>query len=65
MTLPQPFVTLILNVDDTLIGRQSMFRSTRPGNAYQRVVTQLSWLGTIARKGALFDVIGRKKGTAG
>jgi hypothetical protein len=29
------------------------------------MVTQLSWLGTIAREGALFDVIGRKKGTAG
>jgi hypothetical protein len=24
-------------------------------------VTQLSWLGTIAREGALFDMIGRKK----
>jgi 2-polyprenyl-3-methyl-5-hydroxy-6-metoxy-1,4-benzoquinol methylase len=38
-----------------------LFRPTRPGNAYQRVITQLSWLGTIAREGALFDVIGRRK----
>jgi len=39
----------------------ALFRPTDPGNAYQRMVTQLSWLGTIAREGALFDVIGRKK----
>ena len=38
-----------------------LFRATTPGNSYQRVVTQLSWLSTIAREGALFDVIGRKK----
>ena len=34
---------------------------TDPGTRYQRWVTQLSWLGTIAREGALFDVVGRKK----
>ena len=39
-----------------------LFRATGSGNAYQRAVTQMSWLGTIAREGALFDVIGRKKG---
>ena len=39
-----------------------LFRPTSSGNAYQRVVTQMSWLGTIAREGALFDIIGRKKG---
>ena len=39
-----------------------LFRPTGAGNAYQRMVTQLSWLGTIAREGALFDVIGRKRG---
>ena len=39
-----------------------LFDETSPGTAYQRVVTQLSWLGTIAREGALFDVIGRRKG---
>ncbi|NQU61373.1 MAG: class I SAM-dependent methyltransferase [Rhodospirillales bacterium] len=38
-----------------------LFDSTSPGNAYQRLVTQLSWIGTIAREGALFDVIGRKR----
>lgn len=37
-----------------------LFSKSDPGTAYQRVVTQLSWLGTIAREGALFDVIGRK-----
>lgn len=38
-----------------------LFRMTEAGNFYQRAVTQLSWLGTIAREGALFDVIGRKR----
>ena len=37
-----------------------LFDRTTPGTGYQRVVTQLSWLGTIAREGALFDVIGRR-----
>ena len=32
------------------------------GTSYQRAITQLSWLGTIAREGSLFDVIGRRKG---
>lgn len=40
----------------------SLFSKTDPGNVYQRTVTQLSWLTTIAREGALFDVIGRRKG---
>ncbi len=39
---------------------RSLFTATHPGNAYQRVVTQLFWLGTIAREGALFDLVGRK-----
>lgn len=34
---------------------------TDPGTRYQRWVTQLSWLATIAREGALFDVVGRKQ----
>lgn len=38
-----------------------LFDKTSPGNAYQRAVTQLSWLATIAREGALFDVIGRRR----
>lgn len=38
-----------------------LFDATEPGTAYQRVVTQLSWLGTIAREGALFDVILRRR----
>jgi SAM-dependent methyltransferase len=40
---------------------ETLFEATDPGSAYQRLVTQLSWLGTIAREGALFDVIGRRK----
>jgi hypothetical protein len=27
-------------------------------------MTQFGWLGTIAREGALFDVIGRKRGVS-
>ena len=38
-----------------------LFTETSPGTHYQRAVTQLSWLGTIAREGALFDVIGKKQ----
>ncbi len=38
-----------------------LFSATRPGTKYQRAVTQLSWLSTISREGALFDLIGRKK----
>lgn len=39
----------------------SLFGPGDAGNSYQRVVTQISWLGTIAREGSLFDVIGRRK----
>jgi hypothetical protein len=38
-----------------------LFARTEPGTKAQRIVTQLSWLGTIAREGALFDVIGRRR----
>lgn len=48
----------ILNTDGE--SALSLFTSTRPGNNYQRVVTQLSWLSTIAREGGLFDLVGRK-----
>jgi len=41
---------------------QSLFSETDPGSSYQRVVTQLGWLGTIGREGSLFDVIGRRRG---
>lgn len=41
----------------------SLFDRTSPGDRYRRVVTQLGWLGTIAREGALFDLIGRRKAT--
>ena len=39
-----------------------LFEKCDPGSAYQRLVTQLAWLGTIAREGSLFDLIGRRKG---
>ncbi len=38
-----------------------LFDPTDSGTKAQRIVTQLSWLGTIAREGALFDVIGRRR----
>jgi SAM-dependent methyltransferase len=34
---------------------------TDPGDRFRRVVTQLSWIGTIAREGALFDMFGRRQ----
>lgn len=55
-----------LNCSPSILGTDgesapSLFDKTDPGTAYQRVVTQLGWLGTIAREGALFDVIGRRR----
>ena len=38
----------------------SLFDQTDFGSAYKRTITQLGWIATIAREGALFDVIGRK-----
>jgi SAM-dependent methyltransferase len=40
----------------------NLFAKTSPGSAYQRQVTQLGWLASIDREGALFDLIGKKKG---
>lgn len=40
----------------------SLFDGTDPGTGYKRAITQLGWIGTIAREGALFDVIGKKPG---
>lgn len=37
-----------------------LFAPTDSGTRYQRVVTQLAWLSTIAREGALFEMIGRR-----
>ena len=48
----------IMNTDGE--NAPSLFSKTSQGHKYERVVTQLSWLGTIAREGALFDLIGRK-----
>lgn len=56
-----------LNCSPAILGTDgeetaSLFDTTAPGTPYQRLVTQASWIGTIAREGALFDVIGRRKG---
>lgn len=40
---------------------KNMFSPADKGTRYQRTVTQLSWLSTIAREGALFDMIGRRR----
>lgn len=42
-------------------GSRNLFAPTDPGTKVARVMTQLSWLGTIAREGALFDVVGRRR----
>lgn len=55
-----------LNCSPAILGTDSedsdaLFGATSPGDGYRRVLTQLGWLGTIAREGALFDVIGRRR----
>lgn len=40
---------------------KNLFARTDSSDTYRRIITQLSWLGTIAREGSLFDVIGRKQ----
>jgi SAM-dependent methyltransferase len=39
---------------------EDLFAKTEAGSRPQRIFTQLTWLGSIAREGALFDVIGRR-----
>ncbi len=48
----------IMDTDGETAG--GLFDRTGPGGSYRRAVTQASWLATIAREGALFDVIGRR-----
>jgi hypothetical protein len=43
---------------------EDLFVKTAAGSKPQRIFTQLAWLGSIAREGALFDVIGRRVGPA-
>ncbi|BCA54228.1 hypothetical protein W02_13680 [Nitrospira sp. KM1] len=55
-----------LNASPPILGTASeesrtLFEKTEPGNKAQRLLTQLAWLGTIAREGALFDLVGRRK----
>jgi len=40
--------------------RDGMFAEANPGSKTARVLTQLSWLGSIAAEGALFVMIGRR-----
>ena len=42
-------------------GAAPLLEKTEPGSLFQRLVTQVAWLGSISRKGALFDVIGRRR----
>ena len=56
-----------LNCSPAILGTngeqaESLFDATEEGSTYQQLVTQLSWLATIAREGALFDMIGRRRG---
>ena len=55
-----------LNCSPPILGTEgeassNLFERSSPGTRYQRLMTQLGWLGTISREGALFDVIGRRK----
>ncbi len=40
---------------------EDLFAPSEPGTRAQRLLTQLGWLTTIAREGALFDLIGRRR----
>ena len=50
---------LLLDVEEEA---ENLFDQMDEGSATRRVLTQLSWLFTIAREGALFDLIGRRRG---
>lgn len=39
---------------------KNLIAQTDRGTSYQRLVTQLGWIASIAREGALFDMIGRR-----
>jgi SAM-dependent methyltransferase len=49
----------ILNTDGE--SSQSIGAKTDRGTQFQRVVTQIGWLMSISREGALFDLVGRRK----
>jgi 2-polyprenyl-3-methyl-5-hydroxy-6-metoxy-1,4-benzoquinol methylase len=52
-----------LNCYPPILGNDvaGMFDASDPGSKIARVLTQLSWLTTIAVEGALFELIGRKR----
>lgn len=56
----------VLNVNPGILGtefedRVSLFAKHNLGTKPQRIFTQIAWLATISREGALFDLIGRRK----
>ncbi len=55
-----------LNASPPILGTDSenggdIFAKTDQGNKAKRIVTQIGWLSSIAREGALFDLIGRRR----
>jgi SAM-dependent methyltransferase len=53
-----------LNCEPPILGAKSvdgLFAATEPGSRTARVLTQLSWLGSISSEGALFVLVGRKQ----
>ncbi|HEU4686130.1 MAG TPA: class I SAM-dependent methyltransferase [Nitrospira sp.] len=58
-----------LNTNPPILGTEgnelsNLFAPTSPGTKPGRILTQLSWLRTIAREGALFDLVGRRRSPA-
>ena len=46
----------------SFLGEQALlFGENRPGSLFQRIVTQVAWLASNLREGALFDLIGRRR----
>src|SRR5262249_11323902 len=54
-----------LNCEPSILGANGlgsgMFAATDPSSKTMRVMTQLSWLGSISSEGALFVMVGRRK----
>ncbi len=51
----------IIGTDGSKTGGE-LFNETSRGNSFTRALTQISWLGSISREGALFIVTGRREG---
>jgi hypothetical protein len=55
-----------LNCDPPILGgngsgENGLFASTDPASKTSRILTQLSWLGSISSEGALFVLVGQKQ----